>query len=768
MVTTTMTGEVVRVIWKHGQRSIFRFAPENGKEITVLGHLPDPTIGQKLEITGCEKWSARFDEKQIELTAFRTIIPETVDGMRHYLAYIAKHIGPNIAMKLVDAYGVDAVRILRDDPLRAINIPGLTTARLRKIQTSLIANQELEQAMVDTTNLLGSFVSMITIRHAVERWGARTIQIIRGNPYKLQSLHGVSFRQADAVAIKLDRHKNNVRRTAHAVIEMLTRISASEGHTWVTQEELRYRTLDLIDLDVFDDKALTMLIRARRIVRHANGFALFPLHQAEKKIAEHLERILTTFSISSDSPKWTTTTQGVFDTIKKQLTLEQFDAFLKTILQPISILTGAPGTGKTYTLARILRFWVATGLDVVLCAPTGKAAKQMRVALEQSANSPRYTPPSTIHSLLMPIMLDGKFHFTRTAQNPLNANAYIVDETSMVDVCLMADLLSAIPNTSQVLFVGDHYQLPSVGPGAILRDLIAAGIPTSELRAIQRNAGAIVRGCHAIKDGKMPKTNARLTIAEGLNWRHVPVKDDPCQIKEILQAVVQKHFGHPDLVYSQVQIISSMNTRGELSCDSLNRMTKAIVNPIKPPGKLSFAVGDTVVRTKNGIVANRGKNPCPICVNGKQHGHRCATCFGTQTVKNTKPVYIVNGDVGTVVSITDEEIVVDFKFPDRRVAIPRDDNKLKLAYCLTCHKMQGSEAEIVLLPISKENMARPVVTREWLYTAISRAKTYIVTVGHLPAIHAPIGRIGNDKRRTALVHLLAQGVTQWQTPPIIA
>lgn len=396
--------------------------------------------------------------------------------------------------------------------------------------------------------------------------------------------------------------------------------------------------------------------------------------------------------------------------IRDTLNSEQLSALQMVVDNQVSILCGAPGVGKTYTLKAILE-GIKFG-KVTLAAPTGKAAKRMSEATGRDA--------STIHRLLGPMPgMDGGFVFSFNDQNLLLVDFIVIDETSMVPTGLLADLLRAVGPETGILFVGDPDQLPSVGAGSCLRDMINSGcIPVTRLTEIQRNSGDIVKACHRIKDGKSYVPSPKLDPESGLNLRHIE-EGSPWKIQDIVLDLVTEKM--PKRGYDplwDVQVLSAVNDRGELSCKDLNGLLKLKLNSTAPPDE-KWSVGDKVINTKN------------------------------MTVKGSYglPEYIVNGDMGTIVDTEGKFLTVEFRDPPRTVDIFKGENYLLHAYCITCHRMQGSEAPVIIIPI---HTSFGLIDRTWIYTAISRAKTICITVGQFEAVQRAIAKETAAKRKTYL------------------
>ncbi len=399
------------------------------------------------------------------------------------------------------------------------------------------------------------------------------------------------------------------------------------------------------------------------------------------------------------------------------LTSEQQKAVEMVKKHPVSILTGAPGVGKTFALKYILDWAKSENLNIVQASPTGKAAKQMQKSTD--------FPASTIHKMLEPRFENDKFVFTRNEKNQLRQNFIVLDETSMITNSLMANVVKAIPNNAKLLMVGDFHQLESIGAGMVLRDLIQSGIvPFTELTEIQRNSGDIVIACHRIKDGKSYIPSKTLDPENGLNLRHIEVNSLE-GIQQVIKKIVCERM--PERGYDpikDVQVLSPVNKRTIVSCDGLNKILQNELNSNPAIENVKYRVKDKVIQTKN---------------------MKIQSTIGQEEI-------IVNGDMGTVLDIDTKtkKMVVRFENPTRDVYIPtsREKNHLLLAYAITVHRFQGSESPVVVIPIhSSFNF---FIDRCWLYTAISRAQEICITVGSFESINRAIGREMVLNRKTML------------------
>lgn len=411
-----------------------------------------------------------------------------------------------------------------------------------------------------------------------------------------------------------------------------------------------------------------------------------------------------------------------------QLTDEQLSAVDMVKDYNISILTGGPGTGKTTTVNAILDWADTQNLWISQCAPTGKAAKRMMEATGRNA--------ATIHRLLGGIMENDQFIFAHNEEKPLSTDLLIIDEASMVTNNLMSDLLRAVDaKKTKVLIVGDTGQLPSVGPGAVLRDLLASEcVPHVELTKIHRNSGEIVKACHQINKGKTYKKCTKLDVENGFNLRHIEISS-PEGIQDCIQKLFPKMKDRGFDPVWDVQVLSPTNSRSILSCDGLNEILQEQLNPlpfkVDPEQKTKFRLNDKVIQIKNATLEDIDR----------------------------QPTFVVNGDMGQIIEMSEKKMIVKFFDPERIVELSQKNNDLLLAYCITCHRAQGSEAPVVIIPVHKT--FRFIMNRNWIYTAISRAKVMCFTIGQFRAIENAIPIEETYKRKTRLRESLVENFDEY-------
>ena len=414
-------------------------------------------------------------------------------------------------------------------------------------------------------------------------------------------------------------------------------------------------------------------------------------------------------------------------------TQEQIAAVDMVKKYQVSILTGGPGTGKTFTTRNIIEWAETKKMQVVQAAPTGKAAKRMQEATGRYA--------STIHSMLGCGFNDeGDFVFQHNPINPINADLIILDEISMLTNDLMARVMEALDTKrTKLLLIGDENQLPSVGAGAVLRDILASGtVPHTQLTKIHRNSGAIVQACHAIKGGMLysPARALDMEAPDPVNLIHVECKTPEQAIVGVQKIVRDRMPMRGYNAVNDVQVISPVNKKGPLSCENINKILRAELNPFDnlPPEiqtdikdfKSDFWPGDKVINTQNSKAM-------------KTNGRETA---------------IVNGDIGKVVSVSGKRLRVLFTDPNREVFLPKKSKNLLHAYCITCHRFQGSEAPVVVIPVHKQ--FNFFLSNSWIYTAISRGKDIVVTIGSFDTIEKAIRNRSPNNRHTGLKRYLIE------------
>ena len=692
--------------------------PDSGALSAAKGTCIAPQIGATYEFEG--RWENhpkygrgfRFDSYAVEL-------PIIEDAVIAYLQATAKWIGPSIAGAIVNQFGAEnAMQVLKSDPERATTIRGITIERALEIQKQLVENERLELVTLQLHDLIADAgLGKATIKKALHQWGHQAYDVVRADPFELTRLHGIGFPSADRVRAKLGIAPEDPYRIRAGILYTLNEACRQNGHTFLREFDFRRLALEALTIPLpLIEAMLPGLVDKNEIVvdpvdlgeASPSGYeiALYATRQAEIGVARKISQ-MDAFQVGECSIK---------DLDLSGLAEDQADALTRLVQSKVFILTGAPGTGKTHLVKRIMETF--RGQRIALAAPTGKAAQ--RVTELTGA------PARTIHRLLESVPGGpGGFTFKRNEDNPLEESIIIIDEASMVDIHLMASLCDAIPLTARLVLIGDVNQLPSVGPGNVLRDLIRSTlVEVAELRTIKRqDAGDIVRNCHRMRDGLNIVINNFQT--KDFFWQDELLEESAANA--IVDLVCNRLPGFKDGFdpIRDIQVLSPLRTRGALSCESLNLRLQSHLNPNLPVPGVQFKVCDKVVQT----------------MNDQEHG-------------------VFNGEIGVVTAIgkldpedTDLTITVVFDSPTRVLQVKNAVADLDLAYCITVHKSQGSEWPVVVMPIHK-SQPQILMQRNLLYTAISRAKEVFLGVGHQGEVSKIIRRQSQNQRNTRLEQIL--------------
>lgn len=669
----------------------------------IKGTMIDPQVGMEYEFKGYTEHHPRFGATFV-FSEYHASLPTDGTGIRIYLIENCKWIGPEVSKALINKYGPDTLKICKEDPERVWKeIKGITPKRAKEIQAMLMDNEENEKLQIQLNEMLaGIRMPRNVIGRVVELWKHEAPARIRENPFQLiDEVKYVGFTIADAIATKVGFKHDGPARILAGVVHCLKEMAMIGGHTAPLRGLFLEKASDLLGLEEGVIEKTISTMPPEQIVMEGNRIALTQLYRDESEVAKKLVALLKENGYVRETPFEAASSE------LEDLKEDQIKALGLSRLSPVFILTGAPGTGKTYTIKRIIDDF--PNARVKLAAPTGKAAKRM---FEQTGMKAQ-----TMHKLLEPQMEGEKFVFTRDSKRPIEADLVVLDEVSMIDVSLMAKFLDALPLTTRLVMVGDTYQLPSVGPGNILKDCIASEkIPFCELTEIKRqDEGMIIRNCHRIKNGE----NIQIDNASSTDFFFLPAESEE-QIRTLIVELVKerlpKKYSMDPL--KDIQVITPLREKTLLSCKHLNTLLQ--YSFLGGTGSEKFLVEDKVIQLKN------------------DYKHE-----------------IINGDIGYIREIDPrrKEIVVTFENPEREIGLPLTGNDLGLAYAVTCHKYQGSEVPIAVIPIHR-SFGPLLMQRNWLYTAISRAKKVCVLVGQQDEIPKIIERNQQQKRFTRLKELL--------------
>lgn len=705
-----LQGEVERLVYSGDETgyTVCRLrVPGQTELVTIVGNLPSIRPGEQLKLEG--RW-INHPKYGLQFQAFRytSLLPATANAIRRYLSSnLVKGIGPVLGGRMVDLFAEDTLNVIENSPERLSEVPGIGPHRVKNIQKAWEAQREVREVMLF---LQGKGVSSAYTTRIYKAYGQDSIKIVQENPYRLaQDIRGIGFKTADKIAQQLGIDPASPFR-AQAALEHTLNELMDEGHVFAPTQELIGACTKEIGLpEGLLLEALEALQESERVVREDEAVYLRGLYQAERGVADRL-RMLLTHPLQRRSFDADRAVAWGQQRIGLTLTETQQQAVRMAITQKVSVLTGGPGTGKTTILKAVLAILEALKLRVVLAAPTGRAAKRLSEATGREAK--------TLHRLLD--FKPGEGRFSRAQDNPLEADAVIIDETSMVDLLLMYHLLKAIPRKASLLLVGDVDQLPSVGPGNVLRDILESGaIPSVFLTHIFRQGerSQIVEQAHRINQGLMPKWSNK----QASDFYAIPT-DDPERAAELIVQLcaerIPRRFGLDPM--QDIQVLCPMN-RGSVGASVLNQRLQEALNPqslgVTRFGR-TFRVGDRVLQTAN----NYDKE-------------------------------VLNGDLGWVSWIDMDEGNLEVAYDDAKVVYYFSElDELLPAYAVSVHRSQGSEYPAVVIPVLVQHY--PMLQQNLLYTAVTRARKLVVLVGSAKAIAMAVRNQKAGERHTALRHRL--------------
>ncbi len=733
-----VSGAVSQIVFQNEENgyAVLRLTAQDGEEITATGYIPGLGIGEELTLGG--RWTTHPSYgEQFAAQSFERRLPVSMRGIADYLGSgLIKGVGPRLANQIAQTFGEETFDILQNDPARLSEIRGITAKKARDIGRQFTEMSEM-RLLMDFLSENGLPV-WLTPR-LYKRLGVAAMDALTENPYLLcDEYYEIDFGIADALALNLGLSRLSEERADAGVLYTMT-FNLQNGHTFIPQEKLVAAACKLLSEEdtVFDEeRALASLERLEgrgQIVREQiagrDAVYLRSMYEAEDFLAESLRQMAAqTYTYDFDLDQ-------LLDALAQDAQVEyaplQQEAIAKAARYGVSILTGGPGTGKTTAVHGMLRVFEALGLEVVLAAPTGRAAKRLSELCGMEAK--------TIHRLLEAgYGPGGKLAFQRCLTNPLECDVVILDEVSMVDIGLMQALLAAMPHGARLVLVGDADQLPPVGPGNFLRDLIASGrAPVTQLTEIFRQAreSDIVLNAHAINQGQMPVQSGK----DGDFF--VMKKSDPATVLQTITDLCRdrlpRYYG---ISPSQIQVLSPARRQGAGTAQ-LNRCLQEALNPATPQ-KNEKRFGDTIFREHDRVMQIR--NNYDIVWERVGDGEPGTGMF--------------NGDVGEIVQIFPGQECLLVKFDDKLATYTFDMlDELELAYAMTVHKSQGSEFEAVVVALSA-GIPKRLLTRNILYTAITRAKRLLVIVGSPETLETMVHTNTRGRRYSALkARMLQEG-----------
>lgn len=674
-------------------------------DITIVGHAAIINIDEMVSLEGELIYHNKYGE-QFSFQRISSITPNTIKGIENYLSNgLISGIGPALAKRIVEKFKEESLNIIQYNPERLKEVSGIGDKKLKKIVASYDEHREIRDIMVylqqfDITTNLG-----IKIYKA---YGSETINIITNNPYQLtEDVHGVGFKIADRIAYKMGIEYNNPHRI-RAGLKYIMMDAASEGHCYLKKEELFSRSKNLLNSDVeLLESALRDLALSRNfyVINERDDTLIYyaPYHIAENNVAKKVVELSTTnfddvdINLDREIAKIEKEEAIVFG--KKQI-----QAIKETLDNGMLIITGGPGTGKTTIINAIIKLCKLLKLDVSLTAPTGRAAKRMTETTGMEAK--------TIHRLLdISFMGDGG-EFFNDDSSIIDADLLIVDEASMIDILLMNNLLKAVENGTRLILVGDIDQLPSVGPGNVLKDIInSSAVRVIMLDQIfrQGNESMIIENAHRINNGERPHLNVN-------NRDFFFIKEkNPKNVADIILDLVSHRLPtYYKINKNDIQILTPMK-KGEVGINNLNNLIQERLNP-KGKNKAEKKVGDAIFRLGDKVMQVRNN-----------YNAQWEIIYNNMVVDRGEGVF--NGDLGYIYDINEEDSTLHVKFDDDKIVEYdyKDLDELQHAYAITVHKSQGSEFPIVVMPMCSGSPM--LLTRNLLYTAVTRARELVVLVG---------------------------------------
>ncbi|XME02500.1 ATP-dependent RecD-like DNA helicase [Lachnospiraceae bacterium C1.1] len=734
----TIEGFVEHIIYRNAENAytVMELNTGDGNELTLVGIFSVIDEGDYLEAEG-EMVQHPSYGLQLKVSSYSMKMPEDSDSMLIYLASGAiSGIREALAKRIVKKFGDDTFRIMSEEPERLAEIKGISINKAQQISASFAEKAGMRQAMM----FLQKYgISNIMAVRVYEKYHDKMYGIIEENPYRMcEDIPGIGFKKADEIAERAGIERHSPFRVRAGILFVLKNAS-NEGNVYILEEELLEKTASILTVERDEvDASLSQLAIEREVICRKNdeGTAVYLASYYNMEI--ECAKLLNDLDLRIELPEDEISSAIKVIEKKTSLTLEdnQKSAVIKAIGNGVFIMTGGPGTGKTTTLKVLLNFYTTAGMSVMLAAPTGRAARRMSEATGMSAR--------TIHRMLEVTggAGDGESAriFQRNSENPLETDVVVIDEMSMVDLPLFRSLLRAIAPGTRLIMVGDEHQLPSVGPGSVLKDLIASGqFEMVTLKKIFRQAGEsdIVMNAHAILDGKIPEMDNK-----SRDFYFLSRTDAEEIIQGVIYLVSKKLPPYVKSNPMEIQVMTPMK-KGLLGVEAMNRRLQEALNP-PHRGKIEKNLGNWVIREGDKVMQTRNnyqlewemeKEDSPLQESGSG---------------------VFNGDMGIVTSIDPSFGDINVLFDDgRKVKYPSASaGELELAYAITIHKSQGSEYPAVVLPL----LSGPeiLMTRNLIYTAITRAKSCVVIIGRKRTVEDMIMNTNEQKRYTSLAERIKE------------
>lgn len=692
--------------------TVLKCAVKNAQDlVTVVGIMPDTHVGSVLALEGVWKVDAKYG-RQFSVEKFEETLPATVYGIEKYLGSgLIKGVGPKFARRIVEKFGKDTLDVIEENPDALIEVEGIGRVRVERIRKSWEEQKEIKNIMLF---LQGHEVSTSHATKIFKTYGSDSISVVQENPYRLaDDIWGIGFKTADTIAEKMGIEKDRFIRLRSGILYTLNKLSEN-GHCYAVREQLIQAAVQLLEVEEAElEITLDEMLRTEEVIREEEAIYLPPFFFSETGCAKRLLKLLAAerrVQMDVDTVMETVTGragQGQHITYDEV----QLEAIRAAVSSKIMVLTGGPGTGKTTTTMGIIAAYRAAGCRIILAAPTGRAAKRMSEATGMEAK--------TIHRLLEYKPPEG---YQRKEENPLEGDVLILDECSMIDIMLMYNLLKAMPEQMTLIMVGDTDQLPSVGAGNVLKDIISSGrIPVVRLCRIFRQArgSRIIMNAHRINKG------------EQIDMRGGRDSDFFFAAKETNEEVVEllvkyctenlPRYYHVDAL-QDIQVLTPMQ-RGVCGAANLNQVLQEAMNP----GSIFLRRGGTQYRLHDKVMQ----------------------------IRNDYDKEVFNGDIGVINHVDMEERELTVNFDGREVVYDVSElEELTLAYATTIHKSQGSEYPIVVMPFTMSHYV--MLQRNLLYTGVTRAKKILVLIGEKKAVWYAVKNETTADRNTKLAERLRE------------
>lgn len=671
--------------------------------VAVVGNLLDANVGSVLLVEGSWKVDSRYG-RQFMAESWEETMPATVYGIEKYLGSgLIKGVGPKFAQRIVRMFGTETIAVIEDDIDRLRQVEGIGSKRISMIKESWQKQKEVKNIMLF---LQSNGVSTAYAAKIYKEYGNAAIDKVKENPFRLaDDIWGIGFRTADTIAAKLGFGKDSFVRLRSGILYTLSAL-ADEGHVYAERDQLADKAVELLEADIANvQMTLDNMLQAEELIFEEDAIFLPAFNYAEKGTAHKLIQLAEDVSgFDSLRPESQVDVAALEKMLGIQYDEVQAQAVQEAARSKVMVLTGGPGTGKTTTVQGIIAAYGQMGLRILLAAPTGRAAKRMSEATG--------LPAKTIHRLLECKPPEG---YQRNEENPLEGDVLIVDECSMIDIILMNSLLKALPRNMRLVLVGDIDQLPSVGAGNVLRDIIDSGrFPVIRLTRIFRQAqqSRIITNAHRINKGEFPDiSNGRNT-----DFFFINNEEPEAAVQEIVALVSSKLPRYYGVKPSEVQVLTPMQ-RGVLGGTNLNQTLQATLNPEGEGlrrGGFIFRLYDKVMQVKN----NYDKE-------------------------------VFNGDIGRITAVDLQERTLQVMFDGRVIEYDVSElDELVHAYATTIHKAQGSEYPIVVMPVLMTHFV--MLQRNLLYTGITRAKKVLVMIGSKKALAYAVHNVTVSQRNTKL------------------